>query len=81
MFLYYQWRGLKKDPNEKLLRNYNEWMKRQEMAKEIESRSDAEKKRFYKEMQGMIQQDFKQMVEEEENHFWSNPPGNYRNHE
>lgn len=32
-------------------------------------------------MRDRIQQDFKQMVEEEENHFWNNPPGNYENHE
>lgn len=81
LFLYYQWRGMKKNPNEKILRNSSEWMKRHEMMKEIQARSEEEKEKFYKEMQGIVQQDFKQMIEEEQNNLWNNSRGNYGSHD
>ena len=80
MYLWHNYLSPWREPNKELLRNANEWQRKQLM-KELDSRSDEEKERFYEEMRGMVQHDFKQMIEEEENHFWSNPPGNYEDHE
>jgi hypothetical protein len=81
MYVWHNFISPWRNPNEKILRNSSEWMKRHEMMKEIQSRSEEEKEKFYEEMQGIVQQNFKQMIEEEQDNLWNNSRGNYGSHD
>ena len=80
MYIWHNFISPWRDPNEKLLRNSNEWMRRQ-LENELNSRSDIDKEKFYEEMRGRMQHDFKQMIEEEQNNLWNNSRGNYGSHD